>query len=411
MKIRAVTCFCQPGWPVNRLLLEQLGIFGRHAQAEFQKAGYEVQGLRLATTPLGDWLPAEALPDAATQVSIEAHSQGFEFTSFGPIQPNQAEYYAAVPAILAQNSGSFITASITGSGSQLSLAAARAASELIVTLSRLEANGFANLRFAALANLGPLAPFFPAAYAAEPRPAFGLALQSADLALKAFQEASSLQTAKQNLVAAIHEEAGKLQAIAQKLSKIYRYPFTGLDFTLAPHPQPGYSIAKALEALGLPVFGLHGSTFASAFLTSCLDAASFQRCGFNGLMLPVLEDAGLAAASSKGSLSTYNFLLNSAVCGTGLDVVPLPGDTSPQAIYALLLDLAALALRLNKPLTARLMPIPGKAAGDLTDFDFDYFANSTIMPLDAKPLTNLLNTNETVSIHSRPSFSDDRNQE
>jgi uncharacterized protein (UPF0210 family) len=104
-------------------------------------------------------------------------------------------------------------------------------------------------------------------------------------------------------------------------------------------------------------------------------------------------------------------LLNSAVCGTGLDVVPLPGDTSPQAIYALLLDLAALALRLNKPLTARLMPIPGKAASDLTDFDFDYFANSTIMPLDAKPLTNLLNTNETVSIHSRPSFSDDRNQE
>ena len=34
---------------------------------------------------------------------------------------------------------------------------------------------------------------------------------------------------------------------------------------------------------------------------------------------------------------------------------------------ALLLDVAALALRLNKPLTARLMPIPGKKAGRNTN--------------------------------------------
>ena len=69
----------------------------------------------------------------------------------------------------------------------------------------------------------------------------------------------------------------------------------------------------------------------------------------------------------------------SAVCGTGVDTIPLPGDTPPEHITALLLDIAALALRLNKPLTARLMPVPGKIAGETTNFNFPYFANSRII--------------------------------
>jgi uncharacterized protein len=74
------------------------------------------------------------------------------------------------------------------------------------------------------------------------------------------------------------------------------------------------------------------------------------------------------------------------VCGTGVDTIPLPGDTTLNQIAALLLDLSALALRLNKPLTARLMPIPGKKAGDPTNFNFDYFSNSRVMALEAAVL-------------------------
>jgi hypothetical protein len=72
------------------------------------------------------------------------------------------------------------------------------------------------------------------------------------------------------------------------------------------------------------------------------------------------------------------------VCGTGLDTVPLPGDVSEEELAGILLDVAALALRLDKPLTARLMPIPGAQAGDLTEFDFAYFANGRV--LDVKGL-------------------------
>jgi hypothetical protein len=63
---------------------------------------------------------------------------------------------------------------------------------------------------------------------------------------------------------------------------------------------------------------------------------------------------------------------------------------------ALLLDLAALALRLDKPLTARLMPIPGKGAGDATTFDFPFFANSRVMELKSEPLKNALAASETI---------------
>jgi hypothetical protein len=119
-------------------------------------------------------------------------------------------------------------------------------------------------------------------------------------------------------------------------------------------------------------------------------------------MLPVLEDAVLAQRLGQGLLSVQDLLLYSAVCGTGLDTIPLPGDVSPEQLSAVLLDLAALALRLDKPLTARLMPIPGKRAGEPTEFDFPYFANSRILGLRAGPPGGLLAGDETLALSRRP---------
>ena len=87
----------------------------------------------------------------------------------------------------------------------------------------------------------------------------------------------------------------------------------------------------------------------------------------------------LSARSLEGAYSLDHLLLYSAVCGTGLDTVPLPGDTSHDELAAILADVGTLAARLNKPLTARLMPIPGKRAGERTEFDFEYFANAGIL--------------------------------
>ena len=400
MKIRSITVFCEPGYPVNRLLLQQVGIFATHARKLFEEAGFEVQSLRLATPPFGQFVAPIDLPEVVQSYAIEAHADGFEYVSLGPAGVDPAEW-AVIPAALGRSDRVFLSGALTTQQGELDLANAARCAETIVALSKLEADGFANLRFCALANVSAFTPFFPAAYAQREQPAFALALQSADLALDGFRQANSLQEARQDLIDAVQSNAATLEEIGKRLEKMYGYQFKGLDFTLAPHPDQAASIGSALEALGMPAFGPHGSLFASSFLTSTLQQAQYRKIGFNGLMLPVLEDSGLAQRAADGSLSVTELLMFSAVCGAGLDVIPLPGDTSAEEIYPILLDLGALALRLNKPLTARLMPVPDKQAGDLTTFEFGYFANSRVMPLRSQKLSGLMVGTERVKLPQR----------
>jgi uncharacterized protein (UPF0210 family) len=139
---------------------------------------------------------------------------------------------------------------------------------------------------------------------------------------------------------------------------------------------------------------------AAAFITDAINKAQFQRVGFSGLFLPVLEDNVLAARASEGLLTVNDLLLYSTVCGTGLDTVPLPGDIASAELAAILLDVAALSLRLNKPLTARLMPLPGKKAGDEIKFDFPFFASGRVMATGNKtrPLGGALGGGESFGI-------------
>jgi uncharacterized protein (UPF0210 family) len=186
------------------------------------------------------------------------------------------------------------------------------------------------------------------------------------------------------LISAIELAADKMVRCVLPLAERRGYRFVGIDFSLAPYPDVSRSIGAAMERLGLDSFGAPGSLFVASFITDCLRRAHFPRCGFSGLMLPVLEDPILAARTREGSFTVNDLLLYSAVCGTGLDTVPLPGDVTEAEVAGILLDMATLALRLDKPLTARLMPIPGAIAGDLTEFDFPYFSNGQV--LDVKGL-------------------------
>lgn len=401
MHIRSITTFVHPRWPVNRLALQKVGIFAQHAQDAFTKAGYEVQTLRLATPPFPSYLSPQEYVEAVTALEVLAHSEGFEYISLGPASPGEVAAFAAIPDMLANSGILFLSGSMTTPDGKVSLPAVRTCAQVIHKSATLEKNGFANLRFAALANVPPWAPFFPAAYHKGKEPAFGLALEAADLAVDAFKGAKSLLDARTKLIASIEGHAEALEKQGQTLASTYGFEFKGIDFTLAPFPKQETSIGHALELLGLPAVGLSGSLAAAAFLTDTLDRASFTRTGFNGLMLPLLEDSTLAQRGAEGVLSITDLLLYSTVCGTGLDTIPLPGDTSVEQLEAILLDVAALALRLNKPLTARLMPIPGKKAGDPTGFDFEYFANSKVLEVPAQPLTGLLAGDEEISIQSR----------
>ena len=98
-------------------------------------------------------------------------------------------------------------------------------------------------------------------------------------------------------------------------------------------------------------------------------------------MPSVLEDYTIAKSLSENNFNLDTLLLYATMCGTGLDCVPLPGDVTEKELFYILLDLCTVSLNLNKPLTVRLMPIPGRNAGDDVDFDFEYFASSKIMKI------------------------------
>lgn len=403
MNVRSITLFCHPGWPPQAETLARAGRFIATARLLFEGLDYQVQTTRLATVPFACF--GVPLTESAPALERAAADHGFDYVALGPALPDRLADYAAIPAMLAATHNAFV-GGVLADANGIHPAAVRACAEVIHAAAPLEPNGFANLRFAALADVPPGAPFFPAAYAppdfAVGEMRFALALEAADLAVEAFTDAPSVAAAQARLVQAIENHAARLCAAADDLSRRLGVPFGGLDFSLAPFPEAARSLGTALERLGVPRVGLHGSLAAAAILAEAIDRADFPRTGFSGLMLPVLEDATLALRAAEGVLGVKDMLLYSAVCGTGLDTLPLPGDTPVEALQAVLLDLAALARRLRKPLTARLMPMPGRQAGDPITFDFPYFAGSRVLALEAAPLRPPLAGTEGFDLQPRP---------
>lgn len=395
MKIRSITYFLDPGWPLAEPRLRTAGDFLARAKSAYETAGYEVQTTRLATVPFPILLNGRIneTPRLAEKMSKLLHQIGVAYASLGPALIEDPGSYAVIPDAMAASQNVFFGGEMASNQKGISLPAIKSCAEIIQKASKITPDGFANLRFAALANVKPGAPFFPAAYHEGDEPAFAAATEAADLAVDAFNGQWTMDDGRRRLIAEIEKHGKAIERISK--TELSQVKFIGVDFSLAPFPDDAHSLGNAVEKMGVPKIGLHGSLAAAALLTEAVDRADFLRAGFSGFMQPVLEDSVLATRAAEGTLTIKDALLYSAVCGTGLDTIPLPGDTAAEQIAPLLLDLCALSLRLDKPLTARLMPVPGKKAGDATNFDFGFFANSRVMALDSAPLQPPLGGDES----------------
>ncbi|MDA1329887.1 MAG: DUF711 family protein [Chloroflexi bacterium] len=404
MKIRSITGFLNPGWPLDEAALDTLATVIQDAKKALEAEGYEVQTLRLASVPFPTLLEPfteEGAVALAVGLGHAASERGFGYVSLGPALIEEPRSYAAIPSMLDAAPNVLFGGALTGANGEISMQAIRACARLIKTAASMEPNGFTNLRFAALANVPAGAPFFPAAYHSGEAPAFALATQAADLAVAAFSDAKTIDAGAQGLTRAIESHGQTLAAVSEPIAKRHGVVFGGIDFSLAPFTVESESLGAAIERMGVPAIGMQGSLAAAAILTSAIDAAAFPRAGFNGLLMPPLEDSVLAKRAAEGHLSVNDLLMYSAVCGTGLDTIALPGETTEEELASLLLDVAALAIRLDKPLTARLMPIPGKQVGDMTNFDFEFFTNSRVLALKSQGLGNAFLADQTIQIRSR----------
>lgn len=357
--------------------------FLRRAKARFEDAGYEVQTVRIATSPFLSGLDAkrrtEAMPHvrALDQRLQDAHVMG----SVGPIQLND-EREESLPAWadeFARTTSSLSFSSVIAADQSVHAHAAFNAAQVIEALARSAPNGMANFRFAAAANIPAGTPFFPVAWH-QGADSFAIGVESASVVERAFAQAADAADAGNRLTASLSEHLQPIEALASKLASDAQRSYLGID--TSPAPGLDRSIGGAIEALTRAPFGAAGTLVACSVVTAAIKAVSVRTCGYSGLMLPVLEDRVLAQRVTEGRCTVRDLLLYSSVCGTGLDVTPIPGDSPVDSIAGLLRDVAALSARLRKPLSARLFVVPGKRAGEIASFDNPWLTDCAVMKLD-----------------------------
>src|SRR5881628_1430297 len=355
--------------------------FLKGARRVIGDAGYEVQTIRVATQPFleeaGHRARADAL--AALQALDRAVVAEGALLSIGPVLAPDGDDpdFAAWAAELARTTRNVsFTVRVASPERGASPLGVTAAGEAMAAIARATAGGIGNFRFAAAANVPAGTPFFPVAYHSG-SDAMAIGLESPPLLSAAFDGASTLAEAKQQLTELLESRLGPLERLVRDIARRERRGYTGID--VSPAPGKDASIGATIEALtGVP-FGAPSTLAGCAAITDVLNSLRVKTCGYSGLMLPVLEDPVLARRASEGRYSVRDLLLYSSVCGTGLDVVPLPGDSRADRLAALIADVAALSTKLRKPLSARLFPVPGRAAGEMARFDNPYLTDSIVL--------------------------------
>lgn len=162
------------------------------------------------------------------------------------------------------------------------------------------------------------------------------------------------------------------ELIGRELAANLGIPFGIVDISLAPTTAAGDSVANIIEAFGIESVGSHGSTLAVALLMDAVKKggamASGNVGGLSGTFIPVSEDRGMIDAVKKEFLSLDKLEALTSVCSVGLDMFAVPGDTPDTTINAIIADELSIGVINNKTTAVRIIPVPGKKAGESVDF-------------------------------------------
>lgn len=259
------------------------------------------------------------------------------------------------------------------------------ASSFICAVSQLSDTGFDNFRCGVSFNCKPNGAFFPFTHHTG-KNGFSIAVELTPLFVQIIRcsMGKSMEKIRTEIINELLPVLKGIDEISLEIEEATGMTYYGIDASLAPHPEhPDDSVAYIIELLAGNRFGSNGTTFVTSFLTdiikSLIKRSGIKATGFNGVMYSVLEDAKLGEVNNEpAGLSIDSLLAFSTMCGCGIDMVPIPGDISEKEVASIMFDVAAIAIRLNKSLGVRLLPIPGKAAGEFTDFDHDFLHNTRI---------------------------------
>ncbi len=359
----------------------------RGARATIESRGYSVESIRMCTQPFPDWLRdvprAQALATLRKMDDL-AVATPFEL-SIGPAMRQDGDD-PAMPRLLAEalESARLLQANLhIAAGDAPHPRAMRAAAETVLHAASHSARSQGPFNFTALACVAQNSPFFPGSWHDGPGNEFAIGMESAGVVeevLRAFRGPEvSGPRGRPELISALALHARAMSDAARDIERSTGWRYLGFDPT--PAPLHEVSIGAAIESFTGERFGSPGTLAACALVTGAVQAVPVRQVGYSGLMLPLLEDSRLAQRWSEGVLSLDALLAYSAVCATGLDTIPLPGSVTAEQLVRIYHDVAALALRWKKPLAARLMPVFGKHAGEMTDFSDPFLNNARLQPL------------------------------
>jgi uncharacterized protein (UPF0210 family) len=369
------------------------------------KYGVPVVNKRISVTPIahvgagfsrdGFILLAKALDDAATEVGIDIIG-GFSANVEKGINLGDMNLIRAVPEALAVTSKvcSSINAGSTRHGLNMDAVALLGETVKAAADATAASNGFGAAKLVIFANQPGDNPFMAGAIhgLGEAEAVINVGVSGPGVIARALERRIAEEGAENLGLDDLAEEIKQAtfrvtrcgELIGRQVAKALGLPFGVVDLSLAPTPSVGDSVGEILNILGVDDVGAPGSTAIVAMLNDAVKKggsfASQSVGGLSGAFIPVMEDSVLADAAERGCLTLEKLEAMTCVCSVGLDMVPIPGDTDPETIAAIIADELMIGVINSKTTAARLIPVPGKAAGDFVSFG-GLFGESVVLPI------------------------------
>jgi uncharacterized protein (UPF0210 family) len=385
-KVRAITAFINIDSSNYASVVEDTVKFLSTAREAYRGAGFAVETIRVVTQPFPKYTSGMKRQEALALVrkySELGARLGFS-PNIGTAMVDDGDSAAPVD-LLADilSSGIKVNASLIVAGEDgIHWRAIRQAAKMVKSVSVRSPHGGGNLNFAVTAMVKPYGPFYPGAYHLGTGHTFAVGLEGANVVADIFAQYQEPLAAEKQLSAALTRHLRAAEAVAIKVAGSSGWTYAGIDPT--PAPLGDVSIGRAIESFTGAPFGAGGTMTAAAIVTRAVKSVPVRQVGYSGLMVPVLEDNVLARRWEEGTFNIDSLLAYSAVCAGGLDTVPLPGDITEEQIARILGDVASLAYKWRKPLAARLLPAPGKKAGERTEFEDSRMANTVVQRLPGR---------------------------
>jgi uncharacterized protein (UPF0210 family) len=380
-KVRAITAFVRLDRNTWEKQIGEALVVLRKVQSGFEASGYDVETLRIVTQPLGELVAGLSEDESMAYLArLDALSVKENFLpNVGPGMMRETDDPATMRVLeralstLPNIEASTIIAADDG----IHWKTIRRTAELVKYVAEHSPHSQGTFNFTATAMVKPLGPFYPAAYHTGAGRQFAIGFEGAGVVEDVFaHDRGNAEAATADLTAALTKHAKVAEIIGNNVAGETGWTFVGVDPT--PAPMGDISIGRAIENFTGARFGSSGTLTAARIITAAVKAVPVKQTGYSGLMVPVMEDKLLAQRWAESTYNVDSLLAYSSVCGTGLDTVPLPGDISLEQMERIYSDVASLALKWNKPLSARLQPVPGKKAGQMTEFQDSSMFNTVI---------------------------------